>query len=256
MPAPYSVQYPSMMQKKSKKELEKYTYLFNLAEKNIDKNLTLEEINRLHEEKKAMDKIIREEIPRQARLTVLYDRLKADEEYLSASYHRYKQTKKEYEKLQQEEKVEIPQNILTEIEYQILPDYLIKEQKQKFMSMLTTISYVSAFLSVLPVFRVFGRYSILLTVYPLIRIIGLNMPKNRQERRKYLLNIFHNAALIILFLLNVYWGLLLYELYPNHDSWTNDVLEIFFSLSALVFLLLLIPKSIKIYKNQGRKRRK
>ena len=37
--------------RKSKKELEKYTYLFDLAEKNIDKTLTLEEINRLHEEK-------------------------------------------------------------------------------------------------------------------------------------------------------------------------------------------------------------
>lgn len=93
---------------KSKKELEKYTYLFDLAEKNIDKTLTLEEINRLHEEKKAMDKIIKEEIPKQARITVLYDRLKADEEYLSYSYQRYKQTQKEYEKLQQEEKNEIP----------------------------------------------------------------------------------------------------------------------------------------------------
>ena len=46
--------------RKSKKELKKYTYLFDLAEKNIDKKLTLEEINRLHEEKQAMDKIIKE----------------------------------------------------------------------------------------------------------------------------------------------------------------------------------------------------
>lgn len=38
--------------KNSKKELEKYTYLFDLAEKNIDKKLTLEEIQRLHDEKK------------------------------------------------------------------------------------------------------------------------------------------------------------------------------------------------------------
>lgn len=88
--------------KKSKKELEKYTYLFDLAEKNIDKKLTLEEIQRLHDEKKEMDKIVKEEIPRQARITVLYDRLKADEEYLSMSYNRYVETKKEYEKLQSE----------------------------------------------------------------------------------------------------------------------------------------------------------
>ena len=128
--------------KKSKKELEKYTYLFDLAEKNIDKKLTLEEIQRLHDEKKEMDKIVKEEIPRQARITVLYDRLKADEEYLSMSYNRYVETKKEYEKLQSENEVKIPQNILDEIEHQILPDYLIKEQKQKYMSMLTIISSV------------------------------------------------------------------------------------------------------------------
>lgn len=239
--------------RKSKKELEKYTYLFDLAEKNIDKSLTLEEINRLHEEKQAMDKIIKEEIPRQARITVLYDRLKADEEYLSSSYHRYKQTQKEYEKLHQEEKIEIPKNILDEIEHQILPNYLIKEQRQKFMSMLTTISYATAFLSVIPIFSMLSRYSILFTAYPLIRIIGLDMPKGKQERRKYMLNVFHSSALIILFMLNIYLGLLLYEQYHYHYSWIGVDLEIIFPISALIFLLLLIPKIINIYKNRKKR---
>ena len=240
--------------RKSKKELEKYTYLFDLAEKNIDKTLTLEEINRLHEEKKAMNKIIKEEIPKQARITVLYDRLKADEEYLSSSYHRYKQTQKEYKQLHQEEKVEIPQNILDEIEHQILPDYLIKEQKQKFMSMLTIISYATAFLSVIPIFNIVGRYSILFTAYPLIRIIGLNMPPNKQTRKKYILNVSYNAILITLFVLNVYLGSLYLEYY-YYDYRIFDIdLQLILPMVSLIFLFLLIPKIISIYK-KGIKRK-
>lgn len=240
--------------RKSKKELKKYTYLFDLAEKNIDKNLTLKEINRLHEEKQAMDKIIKEEIPRQARITVLYDRLKADEEYLSSSYNRYKQTQKEYEKLQLEEKIEIPKNILDEIEHQILPNYLIKEQKQKFMSMLTTISYTTAFLSVIPIFSILSRYSIIFTAYPLIRIIGLDMPKDKRERKKYILSVFHNLTLIILLAINIYLGLSLYEQYQYHYHyrWMGIDLEIILPMTLLIFLLLLIPKIINVYKNRKR----
>lgn len=241
--------------RKSKRELEKYTYLFDLAEKNIDKTLTLEEINRLHEEKRAMDKIIKEEIPRQARITVLYDRLKADEEYLSSSYHRYKQTQKEYDKLQQEEKIEIPNNILNEIEHQILPNYLIKEQKQKFMSMLTTISYATAFLSVIPVFMGLSRYSIFFTAYPLIRIIGLDMPKGKQERKRYVIKILHNAFLIISLLVSIYLGLLAYEQYCSR-GWIGDDAEIVLplSISLLLFLLLFISKIMSIDKSKREKK--
>ena len=242
--------------RKSKKELEKYAYLFDLAEKNIDKSLTLDEINRLHEEKKAMDKIIKEEIPRQARITVLYDRLKADEEYLSSSYHRYKQTQKEYEQLQQEEKIEIPQNILNEIEHQILPDYLIKEQKQKFMSMLTTISYATAFLSIIPFFHWVSRYSILFTAYPLIRIIGLNMPKNRQERKKYIFNVLHNTALIIFFLLTIYSGLLSFEQYKDTYKFHNNYLDIISQLTLMIFSFLLISKINYIHKSKRKNKNK
>lgn len=235
---------------KSKKELQKYTYLFDLAEQNIDKKLTLEEINRLHEEKQAMDKIIKEEIPRQARLTVLYDRLKADEEYLSSSYNRYKQTQKEYEKLQLEEQIEIPKNILDEIEHQILPDYLIKEQRQKYMFMLTIISYTTAFLAIVPIFNIFSRYSILATAYPLLRIIGLNMPKERQERKRYIFNLFYTVALIILFLTSVCTG------YMHYTYWRTSIdTELIFVFSTPLFILLLIPKLLKFFKNIIKKKK-
>lgn len=121
------------------------------------------------------------------------------------------------------------------------------------MSMLTTISYVTAFLSVVPIFSDLSRYSILFTAYPLIRIIGLNMPKNKQERRKYILKTFHNTTLIIFFMLSVYFGLLLYERRYYGFRWLGINLYIIFPMVALIFLLLLILKIISIYKNRRKK---
>ena len=242
--------------KKSKKELERYTYLFELAEKNIDKDLTSEELKRLHAEKKEMDKIIKEEIPKQARITVLYDRLKADEEDLSSSYHRYKKTQKEYEELQQE-KIEIPENILEEIEYQILPNYLLKEQTQKYISMLTIISYITAFISVIPIFGIISRYSILATVYPLIRIIGLNMPKSKDERKKYIFNVIYYIIIILYIISNVYFGLFLLQKYYYWGETPNDAIyDIIFLIDILFLVGLIISIAIKIYKNRIKSKHK
>lgn len=227
--------------KKSKKELEKYTYLFDLAEKNIDKTLTLEEIQRLHDEKKEMDKIVKEEIPRQAKITVLYDRLKAEEEYLSTSYNRYIQTKKEYDKLKQENSIEIPHQILEEIESQILPDYLIKAQKQKYMSMLTIISYTTAFLSIIPVLGIFGNFSIIATAYPLFCIIKLELPKDKYERKRYILNLLYIILLLILFFTTVFSGYLIY-----FEQWYGNFTEIVFIISAPLLIIALIPKLISM----------
>lgn len=229
--------------KNSKKELEKYTYLFDLAEKNIDKKLTLEEIQRLHDEKKEMDKIVKEEIPRQARITVLYDRLKADEEYLSMSYNRYVETKKEYEKLQSENEVKIPQNILDEIEHQILPDYLIKEQKQKYMSMLTIISYATAFLSIIPFLGIFSNFSIIATIYPLVCIIKLEMPKDKNERKKYIINLIFIGLIVLLSLFTLISGYLFF-----FEHWLNPNVEMLFYISfslLIIFVILVVIRQIK-----------
>ena len=81
------------------KDLEKYKYLFELAGKNIEKEKTQEELEILKNEKQRMDEAIQKEIPRKAHLTVLYDRLKDDEGNLVTYYHRYLETKQEYDRL-------------------------------------------------------------------------------------------------------------------------------------------------------------
>lgn len=232
--------------RKSKKELNKFSYLFSIAEKNIDKDLTQDELNRLHQEKKDMKKVlcdlektIKNDVPKQARKTVLYDRLKADEEYLSISYNRYIETKNEYEKLEQETNIQIPQKIMDEIELQILPDYLIKQKKQKYLSMLTMISYITAFLSALPTINVFSKFLILITIYPLIRIIMLNMPKNKRECRKYILNLFLIIVIIVLTMVNIYLG---FNIYFNwHNVYESEMI---ITITLPLLILLLVPKIV------------
>lgn len=242
--------------RRSKKELNEFSYLFSIAEKNIDKDLTQDELNRLHQEKKDMkkalddlEKTIKNDVPKQARKTVLYDRLKADEEYLSISYNRYTETKNEYEKLEKETNIQIPQKIMDEIELQILPDYLIKQKKQKYLSMLTMISYVTAFLSALPTINVFSKYLILITIYPLIRLIMLNMPKDKCERRKYILNLLLIVAIIVLTMINIYLGFNIY--FHWHNVYESEMI-ITITLPLLVLLIIskIVITLIKYFKKR------
>lgn len=172
---------------KSKKELRKYDYLFKIAEKNIDKDLTEDELDQLYKQKEeiqqkldGLNNVIKNDIPLEAQKTVLLDRLKEDEKHLVHSYNNYNNTKKEYEQLSQV-KTDIPDDILKEIELHIMPEYLIQQKNQKYMYMLTYISCITAFLSVIPIMRKISNLSILLSAYPLMRIFILKMPKNRKK---------------------------------------------------------------------------
>ena len=204
--------------------------------------------------KKALDdleKAIKNDVPKQARKTVLYDRLKADEEYLSISYNRYIETKNEYEKLGQETNIQIPQKIMDEIELQILPNYLIKQKKQKYMSMLTIISYVTAFLSALPTINVFSRYLILITIYPLIRIITLSMPKDKRERRKYIYNLLLIMVIIGLAMVNIYLGFNIY--FHWHNVYESEMI---ITITLPILVLLIIPKTVITLIKYFKKRKK
>ncbi len=232
--------------KKSKKELNKYEYLFKIAEKNIDRDLTTEELEQLHKQKKeiqqkldGLNNIIQNDIPLEAQKTVLLDRLKEDEKYLVHSYNNYSNTKKEYEELLKT-KTDIPKDILNEIEFHIMPEYLIQQKKQRYMSMLTYISYITAFLSIIPVVRSLGNFSIIFSAYPLIQIFILSMPKDKKKRKKYLKKIIYYTVFIILgiydFIITIafsyYWHI-------------NDIFLMIAIITYPLFIIMLIIKIIK-----------
>ena len=176
--------------KNQERELQKYKFLFDIADKSIDKEKTIEELNVLAEEKKKMDEAIKTELPLRAHLTVLSDRLKDDEKNLVVYFGRYHKTKREYEQLTKTSHTEIPERILKEIENQIMPDYLIKEKKDNAMRETTLLSFLSAVLSGFPSTRFLGRLSFIALFFSLIRLFFISLPQNKKDRKEYLINTF------------------------------------------------------------------
>lgn len=199
-----------------------------------------------------LNKTINKDVPITAKKTVVYDRLKEEEEYLVNNYNRYIRTKKEYDKLQGIE-VDVPQEILDEIESQIMPEYLIKQQRQRFMTMLTIISYTTAFLSIIPAINVVGKYSIAITIYPLIRLASLNMPKDKKEKRRYIVNLIHNIVLCASLLINLVLIVIVYNrVLINGFLITSDV----FYVTGPIFLILLFIKLFIVYRTKSKKRKR
>lgn len=223
------------------KELARYEYLFDIADKSIDKEKTIEELKSLKEEKQKMDNAIKTELPLLARLTVLSDRLKEDEDDLVKCYKRYITTKEEYDQLSSEESIEIPPKIVSEIENHILPDYVLKEKRDGFLRQLTIISYISALFSVSWLTRYFGQIVLVASIYPLIRIFILSLPKDPTKRKKYLLSLFSKLSFGITALCLILLCFLLFDSY----SYQNDILMGLLSIVLLpllvVDLIILLP---------------
>lgn len=243
--------------RRSKKEMKRYEYLFQLADQNIDKNLSEEELDNLKKQKdeaqkkiESLNNIIKYDIPLEARKTILADKLKEQEIALGQSFEKYNKTKEEYEKIAQVNNC-IPENILREIENHIMPDYLVQQQKSRYMSMLTIISYVSAILSVIPFVRSFGSFVIVLSLYPLIKIARLNLPKNEQERTKYISKIVIGVILVILGIYNLFMFFsIIYDIRWDNGAWDIMLIIAFFTFPAFILsvLFLVIWKMIKKHK--------
>ena len=219
-----------MDSKESKKELGEYKYLFDLAGKNIAKENLAEELDLLYKKKEEMDNAIAHEIPVRAQLTVLKDRIKAEEENLAVSYKRYTSLREDYDRLNPGEETSLPQEILDTIEQKILPEYLLREQRDRKMRQLAIISYVVALLSINPVTRLIGYILVLYTVVPLYDLLLLYLPKEKKKRKEF----FIRVLLGLLLILNVIVALLFAQsLQPWYEHLQGPVL-----IAALLLLFL------------------
>lgn len=243
----------------SKKELKRFKYLFQLADQNIDKNLSEEELDNLKKQKdeaqekiESLNKIIKNDIPLEAQRTILADKLKEQEISLGQSFEKYQKTKKEYEGIAQINN-NIPDNILSEIENHIMPDYLIQQKRSRYMSMLTIISYVSAFLSVVPIVSVFGRFVILFSLYPLLMVFKLNLPKNKQERTKYINKLVVGLILVILGIYNFIMIIsIVYDFRWDYKAW--DIMLLIFLFTLPIFIIIVLVTIIKKIIRKNRKK--
>lgn len=247
--------------RKSKKEIKRYEYLFQIADQNIDKNLSEEELDNLKKQKdeaqkkvESLNNIIKNDIPLEAQRTILADKLKDQEFALGQLFEKYQKTKEEYEEIAKIEN-SIPEYILREIENHILPDYLIQQQKNRYMSMLTIISYVSAILSVVPIVRSFGSFAIIFSLYPLLMIFKLNLPKNKQDRTKYISKIIVGLFLLILGIYNlIMFFLIVYDLNWNNRAWGIMLIVFYFTLPifSIIIISLIIWRLIKKHRRNSK----
>ena len=231
-----------MDSRETKKQLRDYKYIFDAAEKNITKDNLDEELDLLYKKKEEMDNAIEHEIPLRAQLTVLKDRIKAEEENLAVSYKRYISIREEYDRLNPGEETSLPQEILDTIEQKILPEYLVREQRDRKLRQLAIISYVVALLSINPVTRLFGYILVLYTVVPLYDLLILYLPKEKKKRKEF----FIRVLLVLLVILNVIVALLFAQsLQPWYEYLQGPVLIAALLLSFLdlaVFILFIVKR--------------
>lgn len=234
----------------SKKRLKDYTYLFDIAKRNMDKSTTQEELDKIEAEFKNMKKAIKEGIPLEARKTVLKDRLIAEEEQITNIYKQYNQTKKQLEEMSVIS-TDMPKEISNAIETHIMPRYVIVQQRQKFFTILAIISYISAFLSAIPFFNTIGMVVMLFSVYPLFKIFGLYVPKDKIERRKYLTKLLLYFFLLICGLIVIIFTVLFFIPYGYFYNSPEALLVVLLSLAIFITLLIyLLRRRVKENKKQ------
>lgn len=134
-----------------------------------------------------MDEAITIELPKRAHLTVLSDRFKDDEKNVVTYYKRFSETKREYEQLQEEVNTEIPESILDEIENQIMPQYLIKEERDTCLRSIVVLAYGAFFFSFFDFSGFLYRLLLVISIVPLLRLWYLTLPKDSEKRKEYLL---------------------------------------------------------------------
>lgn len=183
--------YTILSWKASKKDKKINNYLFSLAEKNLDKDITDEQLKRKREEiGKYSERIlflqekIEKEIPQQARVAVLKDKLHSQNEQLVITYNSITAIKQELNGLESES--QIPEEVQSAIEKEINPEYLEKERRSNLKNYLTIITTTAAILSALLPYPYNKWISVPLSVIALPVVYQLfksSWPKDSLQRK-------------------------------------------------------------------------
>lgn len=145
-------------------------YLFKVAEQNIQKDISETELAKKRADieisAKQLEELraqIRRDIPIEARRAVLLDRLNLQLEHLNQSHQAALETRRELETMG--DHAEISVELLSAIESEIRPEYLIRERQAKLKTYLTITTTTAAILG-----------SLFSTLFPSIRIQYVSIP--------------------------------------------------------------------------------
>ena len=128
--------------RQDKAEKKRYEYLFELAERNINKNISEEEISKKRQQIEQMSTEIVElqiqnerEVPNEAKRAVLKDRLNSAIEELTKYYKDVQSLREQLGSL--DEPNQLSEDILNKIESEIQPKFLLKEEISNLKSIIT-----------------------------------------------------------------------------------------------------------------------
>lgn len=189
---------------------------------------------------KDFEKKIGKDILRQSQKIILYDKLKSEEKNLCLNYFRFRETKNKFETICENHSNTISNEIIEDIESYIVPEYLTEQRRQKYLLMITKISYLTAFLALIPVINDISKFCLLLTLYPLIKLAFLNAPINYEKRKLYFFKLISNLLLLAFIISDVY-----FSVFVHYHWWTDFDAEIALIISIVCTAILLIPKIIK-----------
>ncbi len=230
-------------------------FIYEVAKMNVDKDATKNELDKLNEKRQEMNdtlNIIKQQIPLEAQKAVLFDRYKILEEQLINTYNNYVDTKSRLERISKPE-VLVPNSILNEIKQEIMPEYIVKQKRNKYLISLTTISFATIFLSSLPIIGYMGKYMGILAIFPLIGLFYINIPANRIDRIKYIKKLVLNTTTIILGIANIIVYMLYYqaEKYGLMGESTYLLILLFIIPAFIVLSLYIIIKTLLNKKRKG-----
>lgn len=168
-------------QKSAKSEKAIRDYLFDVAEKNIDKELTENHINQLKQVEAELSDAINEQIPMLAKKTSLINSLEELKNSIAQNYIEYHHIQEELKNLDIET-AEIPTKISDIVVRNILPDYYRRKEKEKNLIIIAVLFLMYIIISNVPMLSIF-RYLIAIFMYnPLSSLLELTFPKNGNWR--------------------------------------------------------------------------
>lgn len=178
----------------SRRQERAYDYLLRLADLNIDKNVTeealaarKEEVSAASKRIEALQRQIQHEIPKEARRAVLRDRLDSELTLLTQHLDAVRRLNGELNALGVQ--ADIPKGLLTTVENEINPEYLLREKRGSLKTYLTIVTAFASLASTLlpyPLNR-WMSYPLLVMALPiLIALAKATLPSGADARRSFI----------------------------------------------------------------------
>lgn len=242
----------------SRRSKKKYDYLLKLADLNIEKDITEEDIEAKKNEatllSEKVDNLqiqIKKSIPVEAKRAVLLDRFDAAVTMVIHAHQDLLKTKKDLNELGQQRN--IPKEILRAVETEIEPKYIRREKISTRKTILTVLSALAAACSTLlpyPVGRYFGVALIILSLPVIISLVRLVVDPSFVSKWKYVL--LTGTTGVLSAIVSTVFGIVAYF---ESSSWSSTY-DTYFSISFMTGFTFVIMGTITFVQFQKKCRMK